>query len=138
MRVCGVGFAGSDAALVVLEAADDGWSIIPSEPGKLTLSDPFDTQAVKYFQTAVRAFLGEHRIQQIVVKKKPHKGKMAAGPAAFAMAAVFQVTSEVPLAFVTAQAIKATLKGQGDPLPPGVNKYQSDALSAAVTWISQR
>lgn len=136
VRICGVAFAGENAALVVLDALDNAWDLVPSEPGKLTLSDPFDTGTVRHFQTAARAFLQEMGVEQVAIKKKPFRGKMAAGPAAFAMGTVFQVTTEVPLTFVTAQAVKAAMEGDGNQIPDGIKKYQEDAFGAALALVA--
>ena len=138
MRGCGVAFSGSDAVMTVLEGDADEWLVVHATPRRLSVSDIFDTAAVKNFQVQVRAFLAEQAPDVVVVKKRATSGKFAGGAASFRMGGVVQVTAEVPVEFVSPQAIAKCVKNEPVALPSGLNRYQEEAFRAAYTWLRTR
>lgn len=135
MRICGVGIAGSEAAVVLVDYVDGEVTIVASATTRLNLGDAFDTTAVRNFLALSQTFLREHGVELVLIKKKPSGGDFAAGPGAFVIGAVLQVSGDVPVDFVTAQSISNSLKKKPADLPDGLHKYQAEAFFTILTWI---
>ena len=138
MRVCGVAFSANDAAMAVLEADAADWRVVEARPGRLSVGDIFDTASVRNFQVLVRAFLAEQAADVVVIKKRATAGKFAGGAASFRMGGVIQVTAEVPVEFLSPQAMARCQREDPADLPGSLRRYQEEAFRAAYTWVCTR
>jgi len=133
-RVCGVDFQGHALIPVVLVREDDGWEFVPSDPTRVTLADFWDTSEVRLFAKAVEAFLNDHLIDEVVVKKRAAKGRYAGGAASFRMGGVLQVVTHIPVRFLSPQAVSSAVERHGFAPPASLHKYQHRAFDVAMAY----
>ena len=134
-RVCGIELKSSEAILVVVENTDGTNALTDTQPKKLKIDNDEDTVEITAFHEAIVAFIKDHHIDIIVLKKRARKGKMAGGSVSFKLEALFQLNGLIETAFVSGQGIAAAHKKDKFELPEGLNKYQETAFMAACLYL---
>lgn len=135
MKICGIDLAGHDAIVVILDGTQTSWSLIDSEPRKITLPDDEDSGQVRAFWDAMTALIKHHGIDRIAIKKRGKKGKFAGGPVSFKMEGIIQLIEICDIHLLSPQTIATVSKKNPDAAPAALNQYQRDAFFTALTAL---
>lgn len=135
MRICGVELKGNNAILAVLETTSNGFEVIDAEPRRITLNDTFAAGELISTKMLIEAFLRDHSVDAVVIKKRAERGLYAGSAVSFKLEGVFQIASSCPVEFVSAQRIASVLKHHPITLPLALNKYQREAFESSYTYI---
>ncbi|MDD0973701.1 DUF3010 family protein [Pseudomonas fontis] len=138
MKICGIEIKGSEAllAVVTLDAGTPAHLALSTK--KLALDDDEDAAQVKAFAAAARAFVGEHGIDTLAIKKRSKKGDFAGGPTTFKIEGILQLLDNCTVELVSPQTATAQAKKHNLELPASLNKYQHEAYKSACALLLKR
>lgn len=138
MKICGIELKGSEALLAVasLEAGQAAHLAISLK--KIALDDDEDAAQVKDFAARFQAFVIEHGITHLAIKKRSKKGDFAGGPVTFKMEAILQLLEGCEVQLVPPQTITAQAKKHDLTPPAPLNKYQHEAWKSACALLFSR
>lgn len=134
-KICGVDLSGSEAIIALVKKGDAGYVFLGRESQKIKLGNDESCHDIKSFFDTFQGFVRQHDVNLVVIKKRPQKGKMAAGAISFKMESLIQLNGVAAVEFVTAQGMAASEKKVPFDLAPDLKKYQHDAFKAAALYI---
>ncbi|MFV0926172.1 DUF3010 family protein [Pseudomonas palmensis] len=138
MKICGIEIKGSEVLLAVA-SLDAGQPVhVGVATKKIGLEDDEDAAQVKAFAAQVRAFVSEHGIGQLAIKKRSKKGDFAGGPTTFKIEGVLQLLDNCTVELVSPQTVSAQAKKHNLELPGTLNKYQHEAYKSACAALLKR
>ena len=136
MRICGIELTGSDAVVCLLNRDQELFNLPDSRFRKLTLKKDHTGADLQRFQKELVQFLGDYKVERVVVKERLQKGKFAGGAISFKLEAAIQLIDEADLEvhLISATQIKAILAD--NPLPihfseTGLKQFQEGAFTTA-------
>ena len=91
MSICGIEIKGSEAIFALATLQDGAVQHQPLATKKIALEDDDEAANVRAFASQVGAFVREHGITRIAIKKRSKKGEFAGGPTTFKIEGVFQL-----------------------------------------------
>lgn len=138
MSICGIEIKGSEAIFALATLQDGAVQHQPLATKKIALEDDDEAANVKAFASQVGAFVREHGITRIAIKKRSKKGEFAGGPTTFKIEGVFQLLDDCEVALLSPQTINAQYKKHNFELPSTLNKYQHEAYKAACAALLKK
>jgi len=138
MRVIGVELSGNDANVCLLSLADEVFQIPDCRTRKLSLPKDAVAKDLRYFQKTFAQLVKDYKIDQIVIRQRPMKGKFAGGAVGFKLEAALELLSDVEVIVLSPTAIKESLKRNPVllPMPETVLKmFQEVAFNTAYAYL---
>jgi len=138
MIICGIELKGSEALLAVARL-DAGVPVhLAPAVKKIGIEDDEDAAQVRDFAARVRAFVDEHGITHLAIKKRSKKGDFAGGPVTFKLEGLLQLLDGCEVHLVSPQTITAQGKKHDLTPPAALNKYQHEAWKSAGALLFTR
>ena len=110
MRICAVDLKGNDAILCVM-GKNMGLIDIPEcRQRKITISDTQNNDNMRWFQKTFEQFLSDYKIDKVVIKERPMKGKFAGGAVGFKLEAAIQLIEGLDVEVLSSLRIKEQLR----------------------------
>jgi len=128
MKTCGIALKASDATLCVIDGASGRIDI----QHKITLGDDELKSEIEDFMQSYASFIKKHDISLVGLKKRSKTGRYAGGGLTFKMETLMQLGSDVPLHFVSPQALSAFDKKTSPDYPDTLTKDQTPAYLTAL------
>lgn len=140
MRVCGVELKGSEALISLLAKSGELFDIPDCRQVRFTIKDSDDQNQMRYFQQAFAKLMEDYKVEHVVIRQRPHKGKFAGGAVGFKLEGAIQTLPNIDVSIMTSSAIKEQLKKT--PLPidfreTGLKQFQEPAFTTAFAFLSQ-
>ena len=138
MRVIGVELSGNDANVCLLSLADEVFQIPDCRTRKLSLPKDAVAKDLRYFQKTFAQLVKDYKIDQIVIRQRPMKGKFAGGAVGFKLEAALELLSDVEVIVLSPTAIKESLKRNPVlvPMPEtGLKMFQEVAFNTAYAYL---
>lgn len=140
MRVCGVEIKGSEAILCLMEYQDGLFNLPDCRQTRIALSQDQQTELVRKFQFALRKLVEDYKIQHLVIKERPQKGKFAGGAVGFKIEAALQLLDNCNVSLLSATELKEKIKRF--PLPvdfkaTGLKAFQETAFLTAYAYLAR-
>jgi len=140
MRVCGVEIKGSEAILCLMEYQDGLFNLPDCRQTRIALSQDQQTELVRKFQFALRKLVEDYKIQHLVIKERPQKGKFAGGAVGFKIEAALQLLDNCNVSLLSATELKEKIKRF--PLPvdfkaTGLKAFQETAFLTAYAFLAR-
>ncbi len=138
MRVCGVELTGSDAVICLLSMKDGIFDIPDCRVRKNSL-DKNNTQAnLRFFQSSFAKLMADYKVDKVVIRERPTKGKFAGSAVGFKLEAAIQLIPNLQVELTTHQDVKETIKRH--PLPvdfsdTGLKAFQEGAFTTAYAHL---
>ena len=140
MRVCGVELAGNDANIALLNL-DNGMFLLPDcRTRKMSLQKNATAHELKYFQKSFAQLVQDYKIETIVIRERPMKGKFAGGAIGFKLEAALELLDGVKVIVMPPTEIKAALKNnpmQVEFNETGLKGFQKSAFETALSYMNQ-
>lgn len=139
MKVCGVELKGSEALICLLSKSGDLFDIPDCRQIRFSVKDSDDQQQMRYFQQSFGKLLEDYKVDRVVIRQRPHKGKFAGGAVGFKMEGALQVLSSVDVEILTPTQIKEQLKKTPMPIDfreTGLKMFQEVAFTTAFAYLS--
>ena len=95
MRVCGVELAGNDANIALMNLENGLIQLPDCRTRKLSLQKAATAHELKYFQKSFAQLVQDYKIETIVIRQRPMKGKFAGGAIGFKLEAALELLNGV-------------------------------------------
>ncbi|RJG50517.1 DUF3010 family protein [Motilimonas pumila] len=139
MKACGIEIQGSEAVIALL-SLDQGLFEIPEcRVRKFILRDDTEQAQIQKFQFDVAKLVEDYKIEKLIIKSRPQKGKFAGGAIGFKIEAALQLIDTVPVEFITSNEIKEQTKRNPvsiDFAVTGLKKFQQGAFESAYASMT--
>jgi hypothetical protein len=138
MRVIGVELSGNDANVCLLSLQNELFQVPDCRARKLTLPKNADASDLRYFQTTFAKLVEDYKIDKVVVRERPMKGKFAGGAVGFKMEAALELITSVDTIIMAPTAIKEAIKRNPIPVPfaeTGLKAFQEIAFDVAYAYL---
>ncbi len=115
MRVCGVEIKSNDAIITLLGKQTELFDIPDCRVRKVTLNQVHSRESLMEFQFTFGKLMEDYKVDQIVIRERPMKGKFAGSPVEFKIEAAIQLIKEIDVVVRSASSIKESIRNH--PLP---------------------
>ncbi|MGS2721699.1 DUF3010 family protein [Paraglaciecola aestuariivivens] len=138
MRVIGVELSGNDANLCLLSLADEVFQIPDCRTRKLSLPKNAEAKDLRYFQKTFAQLVKDYKIDKVVIRQRPMKGKFAGGAVGFKLEAALELLTDVEVIVLAPTDIKESLKRNPVHVPmaeTGLKMFQEVAFNTAFAYL---
>lgn len=141
MRVCGVEIKSNEAILVLMDM-DQGLIGLPDcRTVRLQLTKDALQEQVQKFHFTLQKLMTDYKVEHVVIKERPQKGKFAGGAVGFKIETVFQLIEGVQTHILNGTEQKEILKR--NPLAveyadTGLKGFQQTAFMTAYAFVMKR
>ena len=140
MRVCGVDLAGNDANIALMNLENGLIQLPDCRTRKLSLQKTATAHELKYFQKSFAQLVQDYKIETIVIRQRPMKGKFAGGAIGFKLEAALELLNGVQVIVMPPTEIKTALKESRvfiEFSETGLKGFQKSAFETALAYMSQ-
>ena len=110
MKICGVELKGTEAVISLLSYQDGLFSIPECRARKIDFSKQNKQSDLVYFQATFAKLVEDYKIEKVVIKERPLKGKFAGGALGFKMEAAIQLIENLDVEIMTPPVFKESIK----------------------------
>ena len=110
MRICAVELKGDDAIFCIMSKNMGLLDIPEVRQRKITISNTQDTENMRWFQRQLLQLVTDYKVEKVVIRERPMKGKFAGGAVGFKLEAAIQLIEGLNVELVTGARIKEQLK----------------------------
>jgi hypothetical protein len=138
MRVCGVEINSNDVNVCLLSLADEIFELPDFRGRKLTLTDIHSTPALRSFQRTFAKLMEDYKVDQVVIRQRPMKGKFAGGAVGFKLEAAIELIPELKVTIMSTTDIKESLKRNPMQITyadTDLKAYQEVAFNTAYAYL---
>ena len=138
MRIIGVELSGNDANVCLLSLAEEVFQIPDCRTRKLSLPKDAKVKDLRYFQKTFGQLVQDYKIDKIVIRQRPMKGKFAGGAVGFKMEAALELLDNVEVIVLSPTTIKESLKRNPVLVPmaeTGLKMFQEVAFNTAFAYL---
>ena len=138
MKVCGVELKGNDAVICILTMDDDMFDLPDCRVRKVSIEKAASGGQLKFFQQTFSKLMEDYKIDKVIIRERPSKGKFAGGSIGFKLEAAIQLIGNLGVELMTPVAIKESIKK--NPLPisfdeTGLKGFQESAFVTAYAYL---
>ena len=140
MRVCGVELAGNDANIALMNLENGLIQLPDCRTRKLSLQKAATAHELKYFQKSFAQLVQDYKIETIVIRQRPIKGKFAGGAIGFKLEAALELLNGVQVIVMPPTEIKTALKESRvfiEFSETGLKGFQKSAFETVLAYMSQ-
>ncbi len=134
MLICGVEIKGLEAVIALLEYDNNIFTIPDCRVRKIEFNKQNRTSDIRYFQKTFAKLTEDYKINNVVIKERPLKGKFAGGALGFKMEASLQLISSLNVKTLSNNDLKTSLKQNPIPIEfseTGYKVFQKTAFEVA-------
>ncbi|MEH6389473.1 MULTISPECIES: DUF3010 family protein [Pseudomonas] len=138
MKVCGVEISSNDVNVCLLSLTDEIFELPDFRSRRLTLTDINSTHELRYFQQTFAKLMQDYKVDRVVVRQRPMKGKFAGGAVGFKLEAAIELISDLDVIIMSPTEIKESLKRnpiQIDYAETDLKAYQEVAFNTAYAYL---
>ncbi|QTH64347.1 DUF3010 family protein [Psychrosphaera ytuae] len=137
MNLVGVELNNKEAVIVLMSLNDGLFNVKECRTRGIELRDPENAEGIQAFQFQFKKIVEDYKIDTVVIKQRPMRGKFAGSANSFKMEAAIQLIDGINVELVANKDIKDTLKEN----PLGytmkdleLRQFQEQAFNAAYTF----
>ncbi|MEH6578614.1 MAG: DUF3010 family protein [Amphritea sp.] len=140
MKVCGVELKSNEAIICLLSISDGLFDLPDCRVRRLTLQDINSRQDLKEFQFAFAKLMADYKIDKVIIRERPMKGKFAGGAIGFKLEAAIELIEDLNVELISSVDIKESLKR--NPLAislkeTGLKGFQETAFTTAFAYLNR-
>ncbi len=138
MKVCGVELKGNDAVICLLSMKDGIFDIPDCRVRKVAFEKVNSRESLKFFQSTFAKLMADYKIEKVIIRERPTKGKFAGSTIGFKLEAAIQLINELDVELITPVDIKAYLKKNPIPVAfedTGLKVFQEPAFTTAYAYL---
>ena len=141
MKVCGVEIKSNEAIICLLNMDGDVFDLPSCRTQKVVLKDSSTTQGLIDFKFEFAKLMQDYKVEHIVIKERPLKGKFAGSTLGFKLEAAIQLLDDINVELQNPQTEKAVIKR--NPLPvdfkeTGLKGFQQSAFASAYSFAMKK
>jgi hypothetical protein len=137
MRVCGIEIKANEAIICLMVLKDGLFELPECRQTRFTLSKDADSAQMQHFQFTFAKFVEDYKVEQLVIKERPQKGKFAGGAVGFKIEAALQLIKDCHTSLMSGTELKELLKRnplQIDFKATGLKVFQETAFLTAYAF----
>jgi hypothetical protein len=137
MKVCGVDLKGNEANICLLSLVDGLFHVPDCRSRKLTLADT-SAKGLKHFQNTFAKLVADYKIEKVIIRQRPAKGKFAGGAIGFKLEAAIELIEGLEVVIFSPTDIKESLRRNPLAVPfaeTGLKQFQETAFNTAYAWL---
>lgn len=138
MKACGVEINSNDVNICLLSLTDDIFELPDCRSRRLTLTDVNSTRELRYFQQTFAKLMQDYKVDRVVIRQRPMKGKFAGGAVGFKLEAAIELISDLDVTILSTTDIKDSLKRnpiQIDYAETDLKAFQEVAFNTAYAYL---
>lgn len=140
MRICAVDFKSNEANICLLESNQGLFEVPECRARKFTLTDVASAEQIRNFQKQFAKLMEDYKVDKIVIRERPTKGKFAGSAAGFKMEAALQLIDGVEAEVFPSSEMKESLKR--NPVlvslkEVGLKQFQEQAFITACAYLNK-
>jgi len=138
MRVCGVEIKGNDAVICLLSMKDEIFDIPDCRVRKITLEKVTSRESLKVFQFTFVKLMSDYKIDKVIIRERPTKGKFSGSAVGFKLEAAIQLIDNLEVELITPLAIKEYIKKNPISVAyadTGLKSFQESAFATAYAYL---
>jgi hypothetical protein len=139
MQVCGVEIKGTEAVISLLSNHGGLINIPECRVRKIEYTKKNTTSDLIYFQSTFAKLIEDYKIDAVVIKERPLKGKFAGGALGFKMEAAIQLIPDLNVQVMSNIELKEILNHNPiliDFSETGLKIFQQQAFNVAFAFLS--
>ena len=140
MKVCGVDLNSNDANLCLLSLEDELFQLPDFRSRRLTLPSAHSASDLRYFQQTFAKLMEDYKVDTVVIRQRPMKGKFAGGAVGFKLEAAIELIADLDVVIMSPTDIKESIKRNPIAVPfaeTGLKAYQETAFNTAYAYLMQ-
>ncbi|MCV2402146.1 DUF3010 family protein [Marinomonas sp. C2222] len=140
MITCGIEIKGSEVILCLLSKQDGLFQITDCRQIRHTLTNSDDSENVRKFHFLLKKLFEDYKVERVVIRERPTKGKFAGGAVGFKIESAIQLIDTVQVDLFNTTRIKEVLKNNPMPIPfkaTGLRAFQENAFTVAYVALSE-
>lgn len=110
MRICAVELKGNDAIFCIMSKNMGLLDIPEVRQRKITITDTQNTENMRWFQKQFLQLVNDYKVEKVVIRERPMKGKFAGGAVGFKLETAIQLIEDLNVEMVSPTRIKEQLK----------------------------
>ncbi|GEM_PF-80713 len=110
MRICAVELKGDDAIFCIMSKNMGLLDIPEVRQRKITITNTQDTENMRWFQRQFLQLVTDYKVEKVVIRERPMKGKFAGGAVGFKLETAIQLIEGIKVELVAGSRIKEQLK----------------------------
>ncbi|MDF2176905.1 DUF3010 family protein [Aliiglaciecola sp. CAU 1673] len=137
MRVCGVELKGNDANICLLSLSDGVFQIPDCRARRLSLAG-HDGAGLKHFQSTFAKLMLDYKVDTVIIRERPMKGKFAGGAIGFKMEAALELMDNLDVQTISQTAVKEAINRHPltiDFSGTGLKAFQEPAFQTAYAYL---
>ncbi|WP_250657925.1 DUF3010 family protein [Alkalimarinus coralli] len=141
MKVCGVELKGNEAIICLMSLSDGLIDLPDCRVRRLTLVDVNSRDQLIDFQFAFAKLMEDYKVDKVIIRQRPTKGKFSGSANGFKMEAAIQLSDGFEVETLSATEIKEQLSHNPIPIPftsTGLKAFQEPAFTTAFAAISRK
>lgn len=138
MKVIGVELNANDANVCLLSLDNELFQIPDCRARKISLPKNASAKDLRYFQSTFAKLVEDYKIEKVVIRERPMKGKFAGGAVGFKMEAALELLNSVETIIMAPTAIKEAIKRNPVPVDfaeTGLKGFQQIAFDVAYGYL---
>lgn len=139
MRACGIEIKSNEVILCLLNKEHGLFELPDCRQTRFQLTRDQDAEQVRKFQFTLGKLFKDYRIEQLVIKERPQKGKFAGGAVGFKIEAALQLLTDIDVYIMRGTEQKELLNRNPvavDFAETGLKKFQEQAFYTAYAFLS--
>ncbi|MEZ8149321.1 DUF3010 family protein [Enterovibrio norvegicus] len=110
MRICAVDLKSNEANICLIELDQGLFEVPDCRARKFTITNASDTEQMRHFQQSFAKLMEDYKVDKIVIRDRPMKGKFAGSAIGFKLEAAMQLIDNMDCVVFTSSEIKESLK----------------------------
>jgi len=138
MKVCGVEIKANEAIISLLSMKDEIFDIPDCRVRKITLEKITSRESLKAFQFTFAKLMSDYKIDKVIIRERPTKGKFSGSAIGFKIEAAIQLIDNLEVELITPVAIKEYLKRNPISvafIDTGLKGFQEIAFTTAYGYL---
>ena len=140
MRICAVDLKSNEANICLLELNQGMFEVPECRTRKITIANASSTEEMRQFQRTFAKLMEDYKVEKIVVRERPMKGKFAGSAIGFKIEAALQLLETIDCEILTAADMKQSLKRNPVDVSMkevGLKQFQEQAFLTACAYLNQ-
>lgn len=139
MRICAVEIKSNEAIICLLEKSDGLFQIPDCRVQRFVLRDSNDNEQLRKLRFDIAKLVEDYRIETVVIKERPTKGKFAGSAVGFKIEAAIQLIDNLDVKLIRGNRVNEIIKENPiliDFRETGLKKFQEGAFTTAYAYMN--
>ncbi|PCS21758.1 DUF3010 family protein [Candidatus Enterovibrio escicola] len=139
MRICAVDFKSNEANICLIELTHGLFDVPDCRTRKFTVMNAANAGQIRQFQQSFAKLMDDYKVDKIVIRERPMKGKFSGGAISFKLEAALQLIENFDSVIFTSREMKQSIKEtpvmvMGKDV--GLKQFQEQAFNIGCAYLN--